>query len=165
MLLEALHVYGHLPWVGSALTAALLIRLALFRSILTASHTSAQLRVITPLTKPIQERMLQAVRSGNNLEGLKAKQEMAMIREQHGVKLWKTFIPMVQIPLGFGMFRVLRGMAALPVPELLSEKFLWMNDVTLADPFFILPVVTGTSLYFALKVSPIKPCSYRHQIF
>lgn len=153
MFLESLHIYGHLPWVGSAVTAAVLIRLVLFKSILTASHTSAQIRVITPLTKPIQERMLQAVRSGNNLEGLKAKQELAMIREQHGVKLWKTFVPMLQIPLGFGMFRVLRGMSSLPVPGLLTEKFLWINDVTLADPYYILPMCTGAFLYISLKVS------------
>ncbi|WEW56096.1 hypothetical protein PRK78_001531 [Emydomyces testavorans] len=151
MVLESLHIYAGLPWWGSTIAAAVLIRLVLFKSNLTASDMSAKLRRIQDLTKPIQERMLKAVREGNNLEGLKAKQEMSLIREQHGVKMWKTFVPMLQIPLGFGFFRVLRGMSALPVPGLLSEQFLWISDITLSDPFFLLPLVTGGAMYFAIK--------------
>ncbi|EFW16083.1 Mitochondrial inner membrane protein oxa1 [Coccidioides posadasii str. Silveira] len=150
-LLESIHIYAGLPWWGSTIAAAVFIRVALFKFNLNASDMSAKLRRMQPITKPLQERMLKAVREGNNLEGLKLKQEMAMIREQHGVKMWKTFVPMLQIPLGFGFFRVLRGMSSLPVPGLLSEQFLWLNDITLSDPFFILPLVTGGSMYFAIK--------------
>ncbi|KAI1943651.1 hypothetical protein LOZ66_000235 [Ophidiomyces ophidiicola] len=151
MLLETIHIYSGLPWWGSTIAAALVIRVVLFKFNLNASDTSAKLRHIDPLTKPLQERMIAAAQQGNQLEALKFKQEISLIRSQHGVKMWKSFAPLLQIPLGVGFFRVLRAMATLPVPALLSEQFLWISDVSLGDPFFILPIVTGGATYLAMK--------------
>lgn len=69
-----------------------------------------------------------------------------------GVKLWKMAVPMIQIPLGYGTFRLMRGMAALPVPGLEDGGFLWIKDLTLADPLFLLPILTSGAFYYTFKV-------------
>ena len=52
----------------------------------------------------------------------------------------------------FGMFRLLRGMAALPVPGLEDGGILWFQDLTMPDPFYILPVASAAVMYYIMKV-------------
>lgn len=75
-----------------------------------------------------------------------------MMRKASGVKLWKTMIPMINIPISFGMFRLCRGMAGLPVPSLETGGALWFQDLSVADPFFILPVITAAVVWKGLQV-------------
>ncbi|KAF3479494.1 inner membrane protein OXA1 [Arthroderma uncinatum] len=150
-LLENLHIMGGLPWWGASIAAAIIIRAALFKSILSASEVSSKLQVIKPLATPIRERMLKCARESDNVGALKAKQELAVLNEQHNVKPWKAFVPLLQVPFGFGCFRVLRGMSALPVPGLDNESFLWIPTVTMGDPYYILPIATSAMMYLALK--------------
>jgi YidC/Oxa1 family membrane protein insertase len=44
-------------------------------------------------------------------------------------------------------------MASLPVPAMLDESVLWINDLTISDPYYMLPVVTSAFMYMTLKVS------------
>ncbi|KAK2882555.1 hypothetical protein FQN49_000240 [Arthroderma sp. PD_2] len=150
-LLENLHITAGLPWWGATVAAAVLIRAVLFKSILSASEVSGKLQTIKPLAAPIRERMLKCARESDNIGALKAKQELAFLNEKHGVKPWKAFVPLIQVPLGFGCFRVLRGMSALPVPGLDSESVLWLHSVTMSDPLFVLPVMTSAMMYMSLK--------------
>lgn len=154
--LESLHIYGGLSWCASVVAVAVLVRLALIKPVLTASDVSAKLNHVKPIVTPIRERMLKCVREQDNHGALKAKQELAVVHEQYKLKPWKAFVPMLQIPLGFGCFRVMRGMAQLPVPGLEEESFLWISNVTAGDPYFILPVMTGAMMFMAIKVCPFR---------
>jgi len=48
------------------------------------------------------------------------------------------------------MFFALRGMAYAPVESMKSGGLYWFTDLTIADPTFILPILTCTSIYFQL---------------
>ncbi|KAK2733635.1 Mitochondrial inner membrane protein oxa1 [Myotisia sp. PD_48] len=148
-LLETLHIYGGLPWWGSAIAIAVIIRAILFKSMIGASDTSVKLQQLKPRLTPIRERMLHCARESDNIGALQAKQELASIHREEGLKPWKAMVPLLQIPFGFACFRVLRGMANLPVPTLDNEAFLWITDLTIPDPLFILPVATGGMMYLA----------------
>ena len=37
--------------------------------------------------------------------------------------------------------------------ELLYAKFLWINDLSQADPYYILPLVSGLSMHFQQRIS------------
>ena len=150
--LEVLHIYGGLTWCGSAIAAAVLVRLALLRPMLLASDTTAKFSAIRSELAPIQIRMATAARAGDNAAAVRAKQEMTLIKEQHGIKSSRMWYPMLQIPIGYCFFRVFRGMSYMPVPTLTDESFLWLNDVTVADPYFMLPVMTSACLYLTMKV-------------
>lgn len=70
--------------------------------------------------------------------------------------MWRLFVPMLQVPIGFATFRLMRGMADLPVPGLDDGGFLWLTDLTQSDPYFILPIVTGIAFHLTFKVSGLK---------
>lgn len=100
-------------------------------------------------------------REGNNAEVMKIRAQMQDLHNKHGVKPWKAFVPMLQIPFGYGCFRVVRGMSALPVPGLAGESVGWLKDLTVADPYFILPAATAAFMYlsFRVRLLPLTPRS------
>lgn len=151
-VLENIHIYTGIPWWASVVATAVVLRVALFHPTLQASDTTAKLHDVKPLLDPVRQRMVELIRQNDQVGATKEKQKMSMISKQHGVQSWKAFMPMLQIPLGFGCFRVMRGMSALPVPALENEQLLWLTDLTIRDPTFLLPMATGAMMYYTLKV-------------
>ena len=43
-------------------------------------------------------------------------------------------------------------MAYLPVPSLQTGGALWFPDLTMADPFYLLPIAVTGTMYFILEV-------------
>lgn len=152
-LLEHVHIYTGTPWWGSIILTALLVRLALMRAYINAADTSARMAVLTPDVQPLKAQMKAAQQNQNKLELGRLTQEVRNLYKAADVKIWKVFVPMLQVPLGFGTFRLLRGMSELPVPGLENGGFLWLKDLTVADPYFILPLMTGLAFHVTFKVS------------
>ncbi|KAI5284682.1 Mitochondrial inner membrane protein oxa1 [Ascosphaera aggregata] len=150
-LLESLHFTGGLPWWGAAIASSLLIRLVLFPATVGASDTSARLNMIKDDLKPLNDKMIEYYRTGEQVKALALRAKVSAIHAKNGVKTWKAFLPMLQIPFGFGVFRVMRGMSSLPVPGLEDESVAWLRDISVQDPYYILPVATGALLYFSMK--------------
>lgn len=154
-LIEHFHITSGLPWWGSIIAAGLFIRLALLKPSIDASDNGARVASIKHQVDPIRQRMMYHARNRNQREQMVAHAEIKDIQAAAGVSTWKSFVPMLQVPFGFGTYRVVNGMTSLPVPGLAIEEFGWIRDLTLADPFFILPVATSVVMYFTLKVCGI----------
>lgn len=60
--------------------------------------------------------------------------------------------PLVQIPLFISFFMALRKMCYLPVESLQTGGYLWFQDLTVFDPYFILPVICSFSMLASLEV-------------
>ncbi|KAL4991659.1 60Kd inner membrane protein-domain-containing protein [Aspergillus falconensis] len=151
-MIEHIHVYSGLPWVGSIIATGIFFRLAMAPLFWRAGDTSARLANAQPILAPIKEKMLNAARSGNQVEAQKWRAEMAKTNSSLGIVPRNTFMPLLfQLPVGFGCFRVIEGMAGLPVPGLAAEKFAWINDFTVADPTYILPILCCTVLHLSIR--------------
>lgn len=133
------------------------MRFALLKPVIDASHTSAKMQKIKPLTQPLRDRMMEATRTGDRLTSMKLKHEITAINAENDIKIRRVIMPMIQLPIGIGFFRVLRGMGDLPVPSLEAESFLWLSSVASPDPTYMLPMATGALIYYALKVSLLSP--------
>lgn len=156
-LLEHVHVYTGAPWWASILLTAFVIRLTLLKGYIGASDTSARLAVLTPIIEPIQRRLNAAKAAKDRTAIIAAQMEIWRTYSAAGVKIWKIAVPMIQIPLGYGTFRLMRGMSALPVPGLEDGGLLWIKDLTLADPFSLLPILTSGAFYYTFKVRRLLP--------
>ncbi|KAI2793885.1 hypothetical protein POX_a00473 [Penicillium oxalicum] len=150
-VIEHIHVWTGLPWWASIVSAAVLVRIALFKPTMGASDTGARTHNARSVIDPIRHEMMKARVEGQTQLMQIKKAELDKIQAEHGIKSYKAFVPMLQIPLGYGIFRVVRGMTALPVPGLLTESALWLNDLTVADPMYLIPVITSGCLYLTLK--------------
>ncbi len=153
-LLEHIHIYTGTPWWASILLTAVAIRMVLFKAYVGAADSSARLAKIQPITAPVRDKMMACQRAGDQQGMLLARQELKQIHKKADIKMYKAFVPMLQVPLGFGTFRLFRGMAYLPVPGLETGGLLWLQDLTVPDPYYILPVATCAAFYAVMRVRP-----------
>jgi len=50
------------------------------------------------------------------------------------------------------IFYGLRGMTSLPVQSLMTGGGAWFVDLTVPDPYFILPAMSATTIFVVTKV-------------
>jgi YidC/Oxa1 family membrane protein insertase len=70
--------------------------------------------------------------------------------QKHKVNPLGGCLPMLlQMPIWFALYAALQTSV-----ELYREPFLWLKDLTIHDPFFVLPVLMGASSFAMQKLSP-----------
>ena len=151
-LLEHVHIYAGTPWWASIVISMLLVRAATLKLYFNAADSSARSQLITEYTAPLMKKYKNALASGNKVEAQSVSQEMRTLRSNAGVSYLKQLAPFVQVFIGFGTFRLMRGMAYLPVPGLDTGGLMWFEDLTLSDPLFLLPIGTAAAYYITFKV-------------
>ncbi|KAI4213125.1 MAG: hypothetical protein LQ351_004279 [Letrouitia transgressa] len=151
--LEHIHVLLGTPWWGSIVLTAMLSRLVLFKVFIDASDNTARTQTLAPALKDLRARLNDAKAKQDIPAMMGIQREVKAIYKLAGVQMYKTALPLLQVPLGFGLFRLMRGMAALPVPGLENGGFLWITDLTVSDPYFILPTVAGISSFVLFRMS------------
>jgi YidC/Oxa1 family membrane protein insertase len=82
----------------------------------------------------------------------KEKMNLAVMQlyQQHKVNPLGGCLPMlIQMPIWFALYATLQTSV-----ELYREPFLWLNDLTRYDPYYILPITMGVSSYLMQRLSP-----------
>lgn len=106
-------------------------------------RSMAKMRKIMPEIQSMKERF------GDDRQRM-AKEQMALFKK-HGVNPAAGCLPMlIQMPFFMGLY-----WALLESVELRQAPFmLWIQDLSIEDPLFILPVVMGISMYITQKLNP-----------
>lgn len=158
-LLEHVYIYTGMPWWASIVAVGVLIRAALFVPSIKAADTSFKMQELRK--NPKYEVLRKASMDFQNPDPTKmaaARQELSAFHKAHGVEMWRTFIPMLNMPLLYGFFRLFRGMAELPVPTLETGGILWFTDLSAQDPYYIMPIASAVVLFFVMRSSlPYMP--------
>jgi YidC/Oxa1 family membrane protein insertase len=81
----------------------------------------------------------------------KMNMKMMEMYKKHGANPMGGCLPMLlQIPVFFALYRVL-----LNADELQGAPWiLWIGDLSKMDPYFVLPILMGASMYFQQKITP-----------
>ena len=151
-ILEHVYIWSGTPWWASIILTTFVIRAALFRAYVKASDTAGRLKAVEPHTKPIRQRISAAQSAKDRQAMLVASSELSKLYKAADIKIWRSFVPMLQIPLGYGSFRLLEGMARLPVPGFEEGGALWFTNLAAPDPFYLLPLGTGFIIFWTIKV-------------
>ena len=59
---------------------------------------------------------------------------------------------LLQLPIFLSVFTGIREMAALPVVSMQTGGLLWFTDLTVPDPYFVLPLLNAATLLLAIEV-------------
>lgn len=153
-----MHVWGGLPWWASIVGLSLATRIVMARPALVAQQEGVKMNKMRadPMFAALNEKWMTALAvagSTSQADMMQLRLQMNLVRERYGVKMWKMFLPMLQAPIAFGGFRLLTGMNALPVPGLDAAGTLWFTDLTMPDPYMILPCVSTIMMFFSIKVN------------
>ena len=157
-VLEHFHVWGAFPWWGTVAATALFSRAVALPFILNSVDMGGRLAALAPLTKPITDRMRAAQQAGDTKAQQEIAREMKQVYSAAEIKFSKMLLPfIVQIPLGYGAWRLLRNIADLSTVGLEDGGLLWFVDLTVKDPYYTLPAVTASLLFIILKVGEAHP--------
>jgi YidC/Oxa1 family membrane protein insertase len=121
----------------------IMVRVALWPLNQKAMRSSMALQAVQPLMKDIQERYK------NDPQRL--QQEMFKLYKEHKVNpfggCWPMLLPM---PILFALFFVFQNSI-----ELRGAPWLWLTDLSRPDPFYIIPVLMGVSMYAVTKIGQV----------
>lgn len=165
-ILEHTYIYTGLPWWASIGLVSLAIRAVLVKPMFTAAEMAQKLQDLKrdPKYEQLEKEVMSAFQGGqaDQYAMLDKRNKMKAMRRAVGYKMLPASVPaLVQIPVGFGMFRLIRGMADLPVPSMETGGALWFNDLTVSDPLFILPIVGAGLMIASMRVC----CSHSSGFF
>ncbi|OHE97747.1 YidC/Oxa1 family membrane protein insertase [Colletotrichum orchidophilum] len=152
--LEHVHVLSGMPWWGSIAATAILLRLIMFKPLLKSQDTSARMQKLhtDPAYDETRKALTEAMSRGDSAAMTELRRDLSMLNKRAGVNPLNAFWGLLQIPFGYGMFRVLNGAASIPVPGMETGGFLWITDLTVSDPYFLLPIAGPVAMFAMVKL-------------
>lgn len=155
-ILEHLHISAGLSWTASIFCIGIILRTAIFPLMVRAQDYTAKMKEINVYMEPLRKQYRAAQESNDHRKMGEVAQEIRYVMQSHGMSgsgVLKSLAPIaVQIPFGFGAWRVLRNAAETPVPGFITEQWLWLHDLTFGDPYYILPAICAVFTYGTIKV-------------
>ncbi len=151
-LLEKLYyLFGNWGWAIIVLT--ILIKLAFYKLSETSYKSMANMRKLTPRMKAIKDRY------GDDKERL--NQALMELYKKEKINPLNGCLPIfVQIPVFIALYWVL-----LESVEMRHAPFiLWLNNLTSPDPYYILPLIMGVSMFAQQKLNPPPPDPMQEKI-
>lgn len=142
--LEFFHAQG-LPWWLSIAALTIVVRTLLFP--LTLKQVKS-MRAMQDL-KPEMDRVRAKYRDNRQ----KQQEEMMKLYQERQVNPLGGCLPLlVQMPIFITMFYVIRGFDQTH-PDFASGGILWFQDLTVADPYYVLPVVSAVTMLAASEIT------------
>jgi YidC/Oxa1 family membrane protein insertase len=133
-------------WGVAIIFLTLLVKLAFFQLSAAGYKSMARMRKVQPRILAIRQEY------AND----KAKQSQAMMELYKKEKinpLGGCFPILVQMPVFIALYWVL-----MESVELRQAPFaLWIDDLSVMDPYFVLPILMGASMYYMQKLNPAPP--------
>lgn len=130
-------------WGLAIILLTLLVRILLTPIILPSYKNMKKMSKLAPLMKDIQERY----KDDPQLRG----QEVMKLYKDHKVNPLGGCLPMfLQLPIFFALFQVL----GKSVDLYQAPFYLWINDLSEIDPYYVLPVLSGVVMFFQMKSNP-----------
>ncbi|KAG9198398.1 Mitochondrial inner membrane protein oxa1 [Epicoccum nigrum] len=151
-LMETIYLQSGWGWAGTIVATTVVVRSGMFVFQALSSDKMAGMASLKPLTEPLQKKLDAAIKAGNSQQADLLKMQQAAILKPYmgGIFLTGGFA-FIQAYVGFCAFRLLRAMGDLPVPGMVNDGFLWFTDLSVRDPYFILPAATTGIMYMIFK--------------
>ena len=129
-------------WGVAIILLVVLVRLVLFPLTYKGMVSMYKLKELAPKMKDIQAKYKK--------DPQKMQMHMMKLYKEHKVNPLGGCLPLIlQIPVFYGIYKLL-----LYSIELKGATFLWINDLSVMDPFFILPILMGVTMYFHQRLTP-----------
>jgi len=142
-LLLWMHQFLHLGYGLVLILFGVLVRLALWPLNQKAMMSSVAMQSIQPLMKDIQTRYKD--------DPTRQQQETMKLYKEHKVNPLGGCLPMLlPFPILIALFFVFANTI-----EFRGVSFLWLPDLSLRDPFYVIPLVMGASMWALSKLGQV----------
>jgi len=130
-------------WGVAIILLTVLVKAAFFKLSATSYRSMARMRKVQPKMMDIREQYAD--------DKQKQSQAMMELYRKEKVNPMGGCLPiLVQMPVFIALYWVL-----MESVELRHAPFaLWINDLSVMDPYFVLPIMMGASMFFMQKLNP-----------
>ena len=130
-------------WGWAIVLVTLLIKLILFPLSYKGMMSMQKLKDLAPQMKELKEK--------HGKDPQKMNAQMMEMYKKNGANPMGGCLPMLlQIPIFFAIYRVLLNAVELQG----APWMLWITDLSLKDPLFVLPILMGASMWYQQKITP-----------
>lgn len=151
--LEFMHVSTGLPWWASIAITTVLIRGMMTPVVIISQRNAAKMANIGPQMAEYNAQMADAKQLGDAHAVTQARQNLQLLMKRTNCNPMKSMAVMiVSAPVFVSYFIGLRRMVNAPVEAFSDGGLLWFIDLTVKDPYFILPALTSATMYLTLKL-------------
>lgn len=129
-------------WGWAIIFLTVLIKLVFFPLSAASYKSMAKMKNLQPRLKTLKERY------GDDKQ--KFQQEMMKIYKEEKINPLGGCLPiLIQIPVFIALYWVL-----LESVELRQAEWFWLADLSVKDPYFILPILMGASMFIQQRLNP-----------
>jgi YidC/Oxa1 family membrane protein insertase len=144
-------------WAIVLLTFAL--NMALLPMKIKQTRSMQKMQKVGPEIKAIQDRYKKY--SMKDPRKAKMNEEVMAVYNREGVNPLGSCWPMlIQMPIWYGLYEMLRATIELRH----APWFGWLHDLSAPDPYYILPILMGITMYVSQKMTPtpsVEPAQQR----
>ena len=134
-------IFGNWGWAIVALTA--IIRMLLYPLTYKGMVSMQKMKELAPRMKELKEKYK------GDPQRLNAA-TMEMYKKNGANPLGGCLPLLLQIPVFFAIYRVLLNAVELQG----AEWILWINDLSRMDPYFVLPILMGATMFYQQHITP-----------
>ena len=152
-MIEFVHVQADLPWWAAIVVSTFILRAVIFPVVMKIQKNGVIMNNINPEIQKLMKKQREYRQAGNK-----------MLSDQYSYKIWSVYqkhncnplkmavMPLIQLPVFLSFFIAIRKMAAVPVESMKTGGMLWFQDLTVADPYYILPVLACGCFVASIEV-------------
>jgi YidC/Oxa1 family membrane protein insertase len=152
-------LHNYVPnWGWAIVVLTLVINMLLFPLRISSYKTTLKMQRVAPEIKAIQEKYKKySMRDPRKAE---MNKEVMAIYSREGINpVGGCFQMFLQMPVWFGLNTALRYAI-----EMRHATWLWVLDLSSKDPYYILPVLMGLSMYLVSKMTPMTSTDPQQQM-
>jgi len=153
-------LHGYIPnWGWAIVVLTLVVNMLLFPLRISSFRTTLKMQRVAPEIKQIQEKYKKySMRDSRKAE--MNKEVMAVYSREKINPVGGCFQMFLQMPIWFGLNTVLRY--AIEMRH--ARWFGWITDLSAKDPYYILPIIMGLSMYLVSKMTPMTTTDPQQQM-
>jgi len=153
-------LHSYIPnWGWAIVVLTLVINMLLFPLRISSYRTTLKMQRVAPEIKQIQEKYKKySMRDPRKAE--MNKEVMAVYSREKINPVGGCFQMFLQMPIWFGLNTVLRY--AIEMRH--ARWFGWITDLSAKDPYYVLPIIMGLSMYLVSKMTPMTTTDPQQQM-
>lgn len=145
IMIESMHVYTGLEWWAAIAATTVIVRGMLFPITIKLMRGTSKLQICKPEVARLVAKHNAEKANNPNFDKVAAMMEINKVYEKHGTHpMWTIGLMFTQMPIFVSMFLGLRTLENY-YPEICQGGAFWFQDLGLADPQHILPVMASAT--------------------
>lgn len=153
-------LHNYIPnWGWAIVVLTLVINMLLFPLRISSYKTTMKMQRVGPEIKAIQERFKKY--KLNDPRKAEMNKEVMAVYSREGINpAGGCFQMFLQMPIWFGLNNALR----FAIEMRHARWFGWITDLSARDPYYVLPIAMGLSMYLVSKMTPMTSTDPQQQM-